>query len=83
MTKNSEKLENVAMVTLKSGIAEFQAKFPCERLVSDHPIPKQWISRTDHDSLRFRFQGNIEEQVQVYQSCSILYQMIGNFSETD
>ncbi len=35
MTQNSEKLENVAMVTLKSGIADFQAKFHCEGLFSN------------------------------------------------
>ena len=44
MTQNSEKLENVAMVTLKSGIADFQAQFHCERLVSDQQIAKQWMS---------------------------------------
>ena len=45
MTQNSENLENVVMVTLKSGIADFQAQFYCEGLVSDQQIPKQWMSK--------------------------------------
>ena len=45
MTQNSEKLKNVAMVTLKSGIADFNAQFYCEGLVSGQQIPKPWMPK--------------------------------------
>ncbi len=44
INQNSEKLEKVAMVTLKSGIADFQAQFHSQGLVSDQQIPKQYTS---------------------------------------
>ncbi len=44
MIQNSEKYENVAMVTLKSEIADFLAQFHCEGLISNQQITKQWMS---------------------------------------
>ncbi len=47
MTQNSEKLANVAIETLKSGIADFRVQFDHEGLVSDEQIPKQLMSMWD------------------------------------
>ena len=41
----------------------------------------QFFKLADHDLLRFRFQGNIEKLVKMYESCSIMYQMTGNFGK--
>ena len=52
VNENSSNWENVAMVTLKSGIADFQAKFHCEGLRLAQTIIVSSISK---DSAIFKF----------------------------